>query len=164
MRTFRGIRAGAALVSGVLIFTAAGSPAPPGAREAAAYEAAVAALDTEYQAAVARNDAATMDHILADDMVLVTGRGTVYTKKDFLDEAKAGGHVYERQEDSQRKVRVRGDTAVVSALLWAKGTEAGRPFDYRVWFTDTYVRTPSGWRYWHGQSSMRLPEPSPPVQ
>jgi hypothetical protein len=35
----------------------------------------VAALDTKYQAAVKSNDAATMDQILADDFVLVTGRG-----------------------------------------------------------------------------------------
>ena len=35
----------------------------------------VAALDTQYQAAVKANDAATMDRILADDFVLVTGRG-----------------------------------------------------------------------------------------
>src|SRR5437879_11261453 len=37
----------------------------------------VAALDTKYQAAVKSNDAATMDQILADDFVLVTGRGKV---------------------------------------------------------------------------------------
>src|SRR5204863_127741 len=35
----------------------------------------VAALDTKYQAAVKSNDAATMDQILADDFILVTGRG-----------------------------------------------------------------------------------------
>jgi len=35
----------------------------------------VAALDTEYQAAVKANDVATMDRILADDFVLVTGLG-----------------------------------------------------------------------------------------
>src|SRR5438874_13758903 len=34
----------------------------------------VAALDTKYQAAVKANDATTMDQILADDFVLVTGR------------------------------------------------------------------------------------------
>lgn len=34
---------------------------------------AVAALDTKYQAAVKSNDAVTMDQILADDFVLVTG-------------------------------------------------------------------------------------------
>jgi hypothetical protein len=37
----------------------------------------VAALDTKYQAAVKSNDAATMDQILADDFVLVNGRGKV---------------------------------------------------------------------------------------
>ena len=42
---------------------------------AAEDKAAVAALDTQYQAAVKANDAATMDRILADDFVLVTGRG-----------------------------------------------------------------------------------------
>jgi hypothetical protein len=41
---------------------------------------AVAALDTQYQAAVEKNDAATMDRILADDFTLVTGNGKTYTK------------------------------------------------------------------------------------
>jgi ketosteroid isomerase-like protein len=46
--------------------------------------AAVAALDTKYQAAVKSNDAATMDRMLADDFVLVTGMGKSYTKADLL--------------------------------------------------------------------------------
>ena len=44
----------------------------------------VAALDTKYQAAVKANDAATMDQILADDFVLVTGRGAVLAKLTCL--------------------------------------------------------------------------------
>jgi len=40
----------------------------------------VSALDTKYQAAVRTHDVATMDAILADDFVLVTGRGRVYTR------------------------------------------------------------------------------------
>ena len=35
----------------------------------------VAQLDTEYLAAVKKNDVATMDRILADDFVLVVARG-----------------------------------------------------------------------------------------
>ena len=119
--------------------------------------AAVARLDTEYQAAVARNDAATMDRILADDFVLVVGSGKVFTKADLLEEARSGRIVYERQDDSQQTVRVWGDTAVVTALLTAKGTEGGQPVEYRVWFSDTYVRLPGGWRYAFGQSGARLP-------
>ena len=80
-------------------------------------EKAVEALDIEYQAAVKQNDAATMDRILANDFVLVTGLGKTYTKADLLDEARSKRMVYEHQEDSARKVRVWGDTAMVTALL-----------------------------------------------
>jgi len=122
-------------------------------------EKAVAALDTQYQAAVAKNDAAAMDRILADDFILVTGKGKVFTKPDLLNEARSKKTVYERQEEEtgSQKVRVWGDTAVVTALLWVKGAGEGRAFDYKLWFSDTYVRTKSGWRYVFGQASIPLP-------
>ena len=121
---------------------------------------AVAALDTEYQAAAKKNDAATMQRLLADDFALVTGTGKTYTKADLLDEARSGRYVYEHQEDTVQTVRVWGDTATITAKLWAKGTDSGKPFDYTVWFTDTYVRYPAGWRYVFGQSSLPLPRAS----
>src|SRR6267142_6849189 len=91
----------------------------------------VAALDTKYQAAVKSNDAATMDQILADDFVLVTGRGKVYTKADLTDSAQRNEISYERQneEPGTQKVRVWGDTAVVTALLWIKSVQEGKPAD-----------------------------------
>ncbi len=118
----------------------------------------VAALDTQYQAAVKQNDAATMDRILADDFILVTGRGKIYSKTDLLRDARTGLDQYEHQEDRDQTVRVWGDTAIVTAKLWEKGSENGKAFDYTVWFSDTYVRTPSGWRYVFGQSSLPLPD------
>src|SRR6188474_747134 len=118
-------------------------------------ETEIAALDTEYQAAVEKNDAATMDRILADDFVLVTGKGKIYTKADLLEEARSGRVDYEYQRDREQTVRVWGDTAVITALLEAKGTDDGKPFDYKLWFSDTYVRTPAGWRYVFGQASTR---------
>lgn len=123
---------------------------------------AVAALDTQYQAAVRDNDATTMARILADDFVLVIGNGKTFTKSDLLKAALDKDAVYEHQEDSRQTVRVWGDTAVVTALLWAKGTDHGKPFEYRLWFSDTYVRTPAGWRYAMGQAAQPLPpDPSP---
>jgi ketosteroid isomerase-like protein len=118
---------------------------------------AVADLDTQYQLAVKNNDAATMARILADDFVLVTGRGATATKADLLQDAQSGAVVYEHQEDTEQRVRVWGDTAVVTALLWLKGTRDGKPFDYKLWFSDTYVRTDAGWRYVFGQASLPLP-------
>ena len=121
---------------------------------------AVAALDTKYQAAVKANDATTMNQILADDFVLVTGRGAVFSKADLLDSARKKGVTYERQDEEPgtQKVRVWGDTVVVTALLWIKSVQAGKPADYKLWFSDTYVRTPTGWRYVFGQASLALPK------
>jgi ketosteroid isomerase-like protein len=117
---------------------------------------AVAELDREYQQAVKKNDVPTMDRILADDFVLVTGKGQVLRKTDLLKESGSGDFNYERQEDSKQTVRVWGDTAVVTALLSAKGTERGKAFEYKVWFSDVYVRTARGWRYVFGQAAGRV--------
>lgn len=118
----------------------------------------VADLDTRYQAAVKTHDVAVMDSILADDFVLVTGKGKAFSKADLLAEARDEGVVYEHQEDTNQTVRIWGNTAVVTALLWAQGTDKGKPFDYKLWFSDTYVKTLTGWRYVFAQASIRLPE------
>ena len=120
--------------------------------------ATVGVLDTRYQAAVKANDWAAMGAILADDFVLATGSGKVYSRTDLLNAPRARSATYERQEDSSRKVRVWGATAVVTALLWEKGIDGGKPFDKRLWFSDTYVKTPQGWRYVFGQASLPLPQ------
>jgi ketosteroid isomerase-like protein len=85
----------------------------------------VAGLDTKYQAAVKSNDAAIMDQILADDFVLVTGRGKVSSKADLIESARKKDVTYERQDEESgtQIVRVWGDTAVVTALLWIKAEQ-----------------------------------------
>jgi len=119
---------------------------------------AVAALDRQYQEAVKNNDAATMDRLLADTFVVVLGSGKVYSKADLLKIARSGRIQYEHQEDTDQTVRVWGDTAVITARIWLKGTDGGNPFDLTAWFSDTYARTPSGWRYVLGQASLPLPK------
>jgi ketosteroid isomerase-like protein len=136
------------------------SPSKPSSPAVTTNDAdSVAALDTQYQAAVKANDAATMDRILADDFALVTGHGGASTKADLIKQAQEKRTMYEHQEEEKgtQKVRVWGDTAVVTAQLWIKGTEQGTPLDYRLWFSDTYIRTPVGWRYVFGQASIPLP-------
>jgi len=120
----------------------------------------VAALDTKYQAAVKANDSATMEQILADDFVLVTGRGRVYNKADLIDSARKKEVTYEHQDEEpgSQKARVWDDTAVVTALLWIKSVQGGQLADYKLWFSDTYLRTSTGWRYVFGQASLPLPK------
>jgi len=136
------------------------SGAPSVSVDAAPADAqAVAALDTQYQAAVKANDADGMGRILHDDFVLVLGNGSAHPKSELIAEATAKSIAWERQDEEPgtQRVRVWGDTAVVTAKLWVKGSQGGKSFDHKLWFSDTYVRTPTGWRYAFGQASLPLP-------
>ena len=119
----------------------------------------IAALDTAYQEAVKKNDATTMDRILHDEFVLVLGDGSTYRKPDLIESARSEKFAYELQDEEpgSQKVRVWGDTAVVTARLWLKGVGPRGPFDRKLWFTDTYVRTEQGWKYAYAQASLPLP-------
>lgn len=145
---------GAALTAATLLSTSAASLASPEKDRAE-----VAAIDTKYQQAVKHNDAATMAQILHEDFILVLGNGKTYTRADLLNDARTGRFQFEHQEEDPgtQTVRVWGDTAVVTARLWLKYTTAGTASERRLWFSDTYVRTPQGWRYVFGQASLSLP-------
>jgi ketosteroid isomerase-like protein len=119
----------------------------------------VGALDTVYRAALKASDIAIMDQILADDFVLVSDRGASLTKADLINEAREKRTIYEDEEveEGTQKVRVWRDTAVVTELLRIKGTRDQPPF--KVWFSQTYIRTPTGWRCVLGQASIPLPTP-----
>ena len=116
----------------------------------------VGALDPQYQKALKKNDVATMERILADDFVPVTGNGRKQTKADLLKESLRGEITFEHQKDTDGTARVWNDAAVVTALLWAKGAHKGKSFDYKLGFSDVYVRKPWGWRYVFGQASRPL--------
>lgn len=118
----------------------------------------IIALDRQYQDAVFRNDADSIERLLPEDFALVTGRGKVVRKADLVTEARTRIAHYERQHDTQQSVRFIGDIAVISALLHVRGHERGTPVDYRLWFSDVYLCTPTGWQYSFAQSSIPLPD------
>jgi len=146
----------AVLIGGMLLMATI-SAGPAGAQSPEDDRRAVAALDLEYQAAVKRNDYATMDRILHPDFVLITGNGRVYDREALFESERAT--TYEQQDETPgtQTVRVFGDTAVVTARLWIKGTGPSGPFDRTLWFSDTYVRTDAGWKYAFAQASLALP-------
>ena len=148
------IPAGLLCLAGVLSYSSAGAVEEADHR-------AVAALDTEFQAAVKHNNAHVMARILHKDMVLVLGNGSVGSREEQLQEAREKLILYEIQDEEPgtQSVRVSGDTAIVTALLRIKGTRGGKPFDRDLWVSAVYIRTPAGWQYFFGQASLPLPEP-----
>ncbi len=136
-----------------------GAAQPPQVQGSEQDRAAILHLDDEYQAAVKRNDSATMASHLSDDYMLLSSSGKVYFKPDMLAEAKSGAIVYEIQEDSDRNLRFYGpQTAVLTGKLHEKGTQDGKAFDVWVLFSDVYVRTDAGWTYVYAQA-VTVPAP-----
>ena len=122
--------------------------------------ATVAALDTAYQLAVERNDPEAMAKILHPEMILILADGRVVTGAHLVNLARSKAVTFEHQveDEGTQTVRLYGpDTAIVTARLWLKGVRDSKAFDRRLWFSDTYVRTPEGWRYVFGQASSDLP-------
>ena len=149
-------------MTSLLIIAAAAAASVPSDR------AIVAALDRTYQAAVKRNDAPAMARILHPQFQLVLGTGQRVSRADLLRNARERTIVYDLQDEEagSQSVMVSGDTAIVTAKLFLKGTARGKPIDRTLWFSDTYVRTPLGWRYLFGQASLPLPpgQPSAPAR
>ena len=149
------------MLMGLVAVTALAAPLSPAADQADA--ATLAAIDTAYQLAVERNDRQGMDRVLHPDFTLVLGNGKVYSRADLIESARDRHITYEKQVEipGTQAVRLYGkDTAIITALLWLKGTRKSdqSSFEYKLWFSDTYVRTADGWKYAFGQASLRLPE------
>src|SRR5205823_14044216 len=100
-----------------------------------------------------------MGESLADDFFLGSDSGASLTKSDLINQAREKQTIYEAEEveEGTQNVRVWRDTAVVTELLRIKGTRDQPPF--KVWFSETYVRTPPGWRCVFVSSSTPFPKP-----
>ena len=148
------------LIGGIFLISMACVGSPAFAQSPEEDRRTVAALDIAYQLAVKHNDFGAMDQILHDDFVLVLGDGQAISREALF--ANERQTIYEQQDEEpgSQTVRIYGDTAIVTAKLWLKGVNAHGPFDLKLWFSDTYVRTDSGWRYAFAQASLPLPPPA----
>lgn len=145
------------LIGGIFLMSvvSSGSAAPAQTHEDD--RRAVAALDIAYQMAVKHNDFVTMDRILHEDFVLMLGDGRAISREALFANERQTTYQQQDEEPGSQTVRLYGDTAIVTAKLWLKGVNAHGPFDRTLWFSDTYVRTDSGWRYAFAQASLPLP-------
>ena len=121
-------------------------------------EEANTVLQTERDLAAAyqRSDADAIAQGVMEDYTLTNSLGTVTTRADDIAEAKKNDPKYEIFENYDMKVRLHGDTAVVTGKTHTKGVSGGKPFDFQFQFTDTMVKDGGRWRLLAGHVS-KLP-------
>jgi ketosteroid isomerase-like protein len=117
-----------------------------------------AVLQTERDLATPylKSDADGIAQGVMEDYTLTNSTGKVTTRADDIAEAKKNDPKYEIFENYDMKVRVHGDTAVVTGKTHTKGVSGGKLFDFQFQFTDTFVEDGGRWRLLAGHVS-KLP-------
>jgi uncharacterized protein (TIGR02246 family) len=106
-------------------------------------EKAVAALEQQWVQSQKTNNPDLAAPLLADKFVNTAADGKVTNRAESLADAKATK--YASAEIDDVKVTVFGDTAIVTGVFKATGTNAsGKPLDVNERYTDTWVKMPNG--------------------
>ena len=103
-------------------------------------------LETVWNEAHIRGDAAALERLWSDDLEVDVPRMPVMPKTEALAFARSGRMRFERYETSAIKVRLYGDTAVVTGRLLRTRTINGKQMDDDWRFTKVYVRQKGQWR------------------
>ena len=133
--------------------TAPATSAPASTESA---EQAVLQLENERVPALLRRDTAFIERVYADDYVVTGANGVVRTRAEVVADMKSGAQTFEAMKNDGTKVRIYGDTAIVTGRTTQKGQYKGQPSLSPTMFTRVYVRLGGQWRLVANSSSVHL--------
>jgi len=113
-------------------------------------------LDKKRMQAMAKKDVATLQSVLADDLIYTHSSARLDTKKSLIDNMTSGATVYTSVEPSDVKAQDLGDTVVLTGIAQIKVTANGNPLAFGVRFTDVYAKRDGRWQMVTWQST-KLP-------
>jgi ketosteroid isomerase-like protein len=109
-------------------------------------EMEVLKINKEYDAAVVKNDVKALERILADDYVYTDTDGSMYNKMQDIELAKSGDLKFEYGMSDDVKVRVYGETAIVTGRWMSKGSYKGKTYEDKERYTSFYVKRAGRWQ------------------
>lgn len=121
-------------------------------------QAVLAAHDARIAATI-RGDVAALGTLMTDDLSYTHSSGVTETKAEFLAGLKTGKYLYRSIDAPGRRVRVHGDSAVVSGPCHIVIEPGGKRTELDLYFSELYVREGGAWHMALWQST-RLPAAS----
>ena len=109
-------------------------------------QAQLTKLEMDRAVAVVKGDIATLDKYTSDDYVLINMNGHMAGKSEMIEGFKSGASKLTSEELSDLKVRVYGNTAVVTGKADVKGTLGGADATGQILFTRVYVKKDGRWQ------------------
>jgi ketosteroid isomerase-like protein len=108
--------------------------------------ATVRTLELKWTEAYKQRNIDILSSLLAEDFVITIEDGSVYSKAGYITHsADPTTHVHVA-ELSDLKVRVHGDTAIVTGAYHEKGESSGKPYEYHDRLTDTWMKAGGKWQ------------------
>jgi len=106
----------------------------------------ILAFENKWNTAYKQGDVQTMNSLLADDFIITVEDGTTYSKSGYI---ALNGNASVRvviSEMSDLKVRMHGNTTVVTGAYHEQGLSNGKPYDYHDRFTDVWMSINGKWQ------------------
>jgi len=103
-------------------------------------------VEKGFTEAIARNDLKAIERFVTDDWIIINADGGIIDRERFLEVIKSGALTHNMMESDDMRVRVYGDSAVVTAVTRSKGTFMGQEFSTNERSTDVFVKWDAQWR------------------
>ena len=103
-------------------------------------------MEKDRAEAVVKGDVATLEKLTSDDYILINANGQLSDKPTTMNNIKTGNIKLTTNDVSDLKVRVYGNTAVVTGKSNATGSIGGRELKGPVMFTRVYVKNNGKWQ------------------
>ena len=107
--------------------------------------ATIRSLEMEWTDAYKKRQVAVLSSLLAEDYVITTEDGSTYGKVGFVSHNAKPSEQVEAAEMSDLKIRVHGETAVVTGAYHERGESGGKKYDYHDRFTDVWMKIGGKW-------------------
>jgi ketosteroid isomerase-like protein len=87
-----------------------------------------------------------LSSLLADDFVITIEDGSTYSKTGYISHSAEPSVHVEIAEMSGLKVRMHGNTAIVTGAYHEKGESDGKPYEYHDRLTDVWMKSGGKWQ------------------
>jgi ketosteroid isomerase-like protein len=108
--------------------------------------ATVRSLELKWTESYKQRSIDILSSLLAEDFVITIEDGSVYSKAGYITHSADPLTNVLIAELSDLKVRVHGDTAIVTGAYHEKGESSGKPYEYHDRFTDVWMRSGGKWQ------------------
>src|SRR3989442_4359862 len=134
------------LTAAAVVVATAGPVGAQASSSGASVEEQIKKIEKDRAAAVTKADVAALEAVTSDDCTWIDRNGRVRDKAQTMSDIKTGDIKITSNEVSDMKVRVYGDTAVVTGRADTKGTIGGKDISGPMLFTRVYVKRNGRWQ------------------